>query len=322
MDDRIAFEEAGRLGRYFLNWRHAALVGYLAFLFAVVLLVRHLWDNSAAVLAILVLAIPIGLMLALADLRSRRLSLAAIDAAKRIESGHKAHVYSSLARSSASRASDSSGAERWGLAPIYWGYSAALAVTTAVIAWNRFNTTTAELAPWVLVFGSLLAIAAAFVIGRSQYASALRRDAAAEQRSQENATRLCMEFGSNVIESISELQRGADFKNRDMVARQESRLRDLMLFAQLIGIREVKPEALPAFLALRGVASEAAADARSALDSWSTNSLSLRFDVLMKRANEANASLEAAMLDLVPAPLSERRTAQADDAKVLRRVTG
>ena len=132
--------------------------------------------------------------------------------------------------------------------------------------------------------------------------------------------RQSLEFGASIVESIAELQRGAEFRNRDMVARQESRLRDLVLFGQSVSVRDVKPEALSAFLALRGVAAEAAADARSTLESWPSGCAGSRFDVLMKRASETFASVEAAFADTVPAHPLERRAGQPDDGKVLRRV--
>jgi hypothetical protein len=318
MDEKTAFEEAGRINRYFLNWRHAAFIGYIVFLFAVVLLLRHIWESTPAVISILLLSAPLGIVLAFIDLHNRDLSYAAVEAAKGIEGGRRGHVYSRLADpASRARREHSSRAHRLGLAPVYWGYSAVLVGAAVVVLWNRLNVTSADLTPWLFVIGSVLAIAAAFIIGRAQYASAQRRDAASEQRRQDQSARQCISFGFNVVESIGELQRGCEYKNREMVGRQEARLRDLVLFAQSISLAEVRPEAVSAFVTLRGVAAEAAADANAAFHGWPVaNSAMPRFDVLMKRGNEAYSALEAALADAFePAALPERPSPQQEDRK-------
>jgi hypothetical protein len=60
MDEKTAYEEAGRVHRYFLNWRHAAFAGYFVILYAVASLCIKVWENPGAVAAILLLASPIG----------------------------------------------------------------------------------------------------------------------------------------------------------------------------------------------------------------------------------------------------------------------
>jgi hypothetical protein len=83
MDEKVAYEEAGRVHRYFLNWRHAGIAGYFVVLYAVASLCIKLWDqHPLAVVSVLLLASPIGVALVTMDRRNRQLYYAASEAAK------------------------------------------------------------------------------------------------------------------------------------------------------------------------------------------------------------------------------------------------
>jgi hypothetical protein len=83
-DENTLYEEAGRVHRFMLNWRYAGVLGYFAILYAVV---QIAFDERGELVNrwILLAAAPIGLALLAADLRTRALYHAAIEAAKQFE---------------------------------------------------------------------------------------------------------------------------------------------------------------------------------------------------------------------------------------------
>lgn len=89
MDQKLEYEEAGRVHRYFLNWRHAAFAGYFAVLYGVATLIEKVWEKPEALAAVLLLSGLIGPALFLIDVRTRQLYHAAVQAGRAAERGEQ-----------------------------------------------------------------------------------------------------------------------------------------------------------------------------------------------------------------------------------------
>lgn len=97
MDQQVAYEEAGRVHRYMLGWRHAAFAGYFVILYGIASLVEKFEEQPNVVTILLFAASCAGIVLFFIDVRTRELYNAAVQAGNAIECGEPGNLFARLA---------------------------------------------------------------------------------------------------------------------------------------------------------------------------------------------------------------------------------
>ena len=94
--DEKKYEEIGTVYRFFLGWRHAAFAGDLVVLYGVAFLTLSTYKDSPSFAWVIpALAVPVGILLWIIDVRTRALYHAAINAGKELE-GEQGGFYTRL----------------------------------------------------------------------------------------------------------------------------------------------------------------------------------------------------------------------------------
>jgi len=143
VDDKTKYEEAGRFHRYILNWRQAALAGFLVAMFAVGNLLISLTKDCQYLVAAIIafLSALLGFGFFVIDRRNRQIYNGAAQAARALEAsgnGPYTRVHT-LETGNNPEGEDKLGPHTITLWCIYWGSTVVLLVVCGVLFYLRYG---------------------------------------------------------------------------------------------------------------------------------------------------------------------------------------
>lgn len=144
--------------------------------------------------------------------------------------------------------------------------------------------------------GSIVAIIAAAIIAAYQHWATVAREKRQRRDDAGRVERLCKAFGEQVIAGAAELARMSHARDRELVAREFSRLREVLDFGRSVKVDQIPADVVKPFMSLRAIGSEAADCAESVhtkphidLHSWAR-----QFDKLRADAQKMYSEMDAA----------------------------